>query len=193
MQVQSDLKKETQVRKAASTASPAALQTKKRRNAREGLGREFRAAKVKVRGGEEQDYDGAGAQQQRACPPPSSAGSRDYHYVSDHHFRSGSSSSRQSRNRYATWFSKFFNSNILCFYFNWLISVSVAATARITTRLMWPPATHRRHLPPEDQGVGEVTANITIWKSLRLTIMAEAVLLGLLDLSRYISSSTHFT
>ena len=74
-----------------------------------------------------------------------------------------------------------------------MISVSVAATARITTPLMWPPATHRRHLPPEDLGVGEVTANITIWKSLRLTIMAEAVLLGLLDLSRYISSSTHFT
>ena len=69
----------------------------------------------------------------------------------------------------------------------------VAATARITTRLMWPAATPRRHLPPEDQGVGEVIVNTTIWKSLRLTIMAEVVLLGLLDLSRYISFSTHFT
>lgn len=93
MQVQSDLKKDTEVRKAAS-------QVKKRRNSPEGLDREFPATKVKMGGGEEQNYYRAGPQQQRACPPPSSAGSRDYHYVSDHHFRSGSSSSRQSRNRY---------------------------------------------------------------------------------------------
>ena len=152
MQVQQDLKNETEVRN-ATTASAAAAKVKKRRNSPEGLDREFPATKVNnMGGGEEQNYYRAGP---RACPPTSS-GSRDYHYVSDHHFRSGSSSSRQSRNRY-DFLAIFLRGNqkhfSICFF-------AVAATAPITTRLMWP--TPRRHLPPEDQGAVGATANTTI-------------------------------
>ena len=94
---------EVEIKRAASSETAASKKAIPKANSRrqspEGREREFPTTKAKptakMAGGDDQraaPYYGAGPR----CPPNPA---RDFHYsVPEHHFRSGSSSSRQSRN-----------------------------------------------------------------------------------------------
>lgn len=93
---------EVKIKRASETSSKKAIpKASSRRHSPEGREREFPTTKVSssksaaMAGGDDRaaTYYGAGPPR---CPPNAT---RDFHYsVPDHHFRSGSSSSRQSRN-----------------------------------------------------------------------------------------------